>query len=107
MITKTLKLSEKEIQNMVISHLQIVGYYVQRLNAGGYKTQTGYVKGVAVGTPDIMAIKDGKCLFIEVKREGKDATVLQKLKMEELARYGAKCLVIHSLEELEKELLQS
>ncbi len=40
-------------------------------------------------------------LFIEVKKPGKVATDLQKVKMEELEGYGAKCVVATCIEDLE------
>jgi hypothetical protein len=83
------------------------------------KTGKNYrVRMADVGTPDIMAFKIGGCdpaewgggrdhvelLFIEVKQPKKNPTVFQSLKMKELESFGARCLVIHSLEELESQL---
>jgi hypothetical protein len=98
---------EKDIQKECINYLESQGYYVQRLNSGSFKTDTGFLRGVKAGTPDLMAFKKvsptyyyPKLLFIEVKRPKGILTDLQKAKMKELERYGAICFVIHSLEEL-------
>ncbi len=69
-----------------------------------------------VGTPDLMCFKsvlftDGVHIvqnphtisyFIEVKRPKKVPTIHQEHKMAELEEYGAKCIVVHSVEELEQ-----
>lgn len=114
---------EKHIQQQLIHYLKLKGYYVQRMNSGAmmaHSTKTGKnyrVRMADVGTPDIMAFKrfefedgygcatsDMNLLFIEVKQPGKKPTVLQSLKMKELESFGARCLVIHSIEELESQL---
>ena len=45
----------------------------------------GYGKS---GVPDIVACLDGKFIAIEVKREGKEPTVLQTRMIEEIAKAG-------------------
>lgn len=92
------------------------GYYCQRLNSGmipmGEGRSRRMIRLVKSGTPDVMAFKhyelDGedftKLLFIEVKRPGKKPTPLQTAKMEELEEYGARCIVAHSVEELQAQL---
>ncbi len=76
------------------------------------------IRMTKAGTPDIMAFKmvsvttmirpehqltveSLRPLFIEVKRPGKKPTPLQQMKMEELESFGARCLVAHSVEEVE------
>lgn len=98
---------EKDIQKECINYLESKGFYVQRLNSGGYKMAGGFVHGVKAGTPDIIAFKKvsptycyPKLLFIEVKRPKGILTDEQSAKIKELERYGAICFVIHSIEEL-------
>ena len=103
---------EHQLQTLLINYLTGHGYYVQRLNAGKYPMGEGrnrrFVQGVAVGTPDIIAFKDihgsVDLMFIEVKVPGNKPTLLQTIKMQELEEHGAKCYVIHSLEELEEKM---
>lgn len=106
----TIQATESQIQHAVIGYLRMRGYYVQRLNAGNYSLgKAGYVKGVAAGTPDVMAFKK-RCihhnedhadiLFVEVKRPGKKPTPLQKAKMEEMEDFGARCMVATSIDDL-------
>lgn len=109
---------EHGTQQQIINYLKYKGWYVLRLNSGRYSVGEGrnrrYIMGQEKGTPDIAAFKpfwledeNNKAavslLFIEVKREGNKPTELQLAKMRELEEYGAQCLVIHSLEELQKE----
>lgn len=120
-ITK-LPVSERSIQNSIIEYLQLKGWYVHRINSGmipmSYKGKQRMIR-LGSGMPDLMAFKENlvpvtqalplkinslKLLFIEVKIPGKDATPIQKAKMEELEVHGARCLTIHSLEELQTEL---
>jgi hypothetical protein len=68
------------------------------------------------GTPDLMAFrplihtnvdcgrKTIDLIFIEVKVPGNKPTILQQEVMKELEEYGARCLVIHSVDELEELL---
>ena len=108
---KSLQPTEKEIQDNIIEYLRRKKWYVQRLNSGVYRLEKSLVRGVAAGTPDVMAFKRWgygdnahvHLLFVEVKRPGKKATPLQLSKMSELARYGAKCLVATCIEDLQKE----
>jgi hypothetical protein len=111
---KLVKPRESDIQNECIAYLEKQGYYVQRLNAGGYKMGNAFVHGVKAGTPDIMAFKkylstDGvhkvqvpfiDLVFVEVKRPGGIVSKLQEVKMDELTQYGARCFVVYSVEEL-------
>jgi hypothetical protein len=108
------KVTEHQIQREIMVYLRMMGYYVQRLNSGKFSAGEGrskrFIMGVATGTPDLMAFKwcedEPNCgkgahlLFVEVKRPGKKATDIQKAKMEELERYGARCLVATSIEDL-------
>lgn len=106
--------SEHSIQNEVIGYLRMKGYYVQRMNSGKYSVGEGasrrFIQGAEAGTPDVMAFgdryKNGEVdvLFIEVKRPKNKPTPLQTAKMKELEEYGARCLVVHSVEELENQL---
>ena len=117
-------LTEKQIQDQIIQYLRMKHFYVQRLNAGQFEMGEGksrrFIKGVATGTPDLMAFKTRSIevhfervyfidlVFVEVKRPGlgkkSEPTPLQEMKMEELTGYGARCIVAHSIEEMEVQL---
>jgi Holliday junction resolvase len=69
---------ESQIQSKVITELERKGYYVIKL-----------IQTNKNGIPDLMAIKDGKVVFIEVKVPGKKPKVLQAYRHAELKKYGA------------------
>lgn len=114
--------TEHQIQDQIIQLLGMRGYYVQRMNSGAMFTGEGrnrrMVRMNKAGTPDIMAfapkhfsvnkewapVELVDLLFIEVKRPGKKPTELQRMKMEELESFGARCIVAHSVEEMEAAL---
>lgn len=101
-------------------YLRMTGWYVMRLNSGKFAIGEGagrrFVVGQDAGTPDLVAFKmhhsfssDHACnhvrlVFIEVKRPGNKPTPTQLAKMEELRRYGARCFVATSLEDVQREL---
>ena len=68
---------EKNIQTKIKKKLELEGYFVTKL----IKTSTN-------GIPDLLAIKDGKATFIEVKQPTGVLSELQKLRIKELERYG-------------------
>lgn len=113
-----LKISEHQIQTQIINYLKYKGWFTMRLNSGKYSVGEGkskrFIMGQDAGTPDIMAFRNKgvgtnnikklcELVFIEVKVLGNKPTALQMAKMKELEEHGAKCLVIHSIEELQAE----
>lgn len=108
---------EHQIQQEIINYLKFRGWYVMRLNSGRmpytYKGKQKFMMLAEKGTPDILAFKkaiwdgefegDAELYFIEVKRQGNKPTALQLAKMRELEEYGAQCICVHSLEELQRE----
>lgn len=113
------KISEHQIQNSIINYLRYKQYIVERMNSGAMRQRDSrgkqyIIRMHSVGTPDIMAFKrvlietpDHESyyktilLFIEVKVPGNSPTRMQSIKMQELTEHGARCYVIHSLEELQ------
>lgn len=53
---------------------------------------------------DVIRHQKPDLLFVEIKRPKNKPTPLQTAKMKELEEYGARCLVVHSVEELENQL---
>ncbi len=92
---------ERAIQADIIAYLRLKQYHVLRLNSGALPNAQGRpVHMLPAGTPDVLAIKDGRALFVEVKRPGNKPTALQQAMMETLRGYGARCLVATSVEDL-------
>jgi len=73
-------MTEQQIQTKIKKKLQEQGYFVTKL----IKTSTN-------GIPDLLAIKDGKATFIEVKRQSGILSPLQELRISELKKHG--CIV--------------
>ena len=71
-------MTEQQIQTKIKRKLIERGWYVTKL----IKTSTN-------GIPDLLAIKYGKAMFIEVKREGGKLSPIQELRIEELKSAGA------------------
>lgn len=119
-LPKELQPSEHQIQAQLMQYLRSIGYYTMRLNSGRFSVGEGssrrFINGQDAGTPDIVAFKgvmdhsvpNGirriELLFVEVKRPKGKVTPLQSAKMKELEEYGARCVVAHSIEELQSVL---
>lgn len=71
-------MTEQQIQTKIKKKLQERGWFVTKL----IKTSTN-------GIPDLLAIKYGKAMFIEVKRENGKLAPLQQMRLEELTEAGA------------------
>ena len=119
--------TEHSIQNLIKNYMQLKGWYCMRLNSGkipmtDWKGKKRMIWMGETGTPDLMCFKafptkkqnkeigfsenyvlGVKLLFIEVKRKGNKPTLLQKMKMDELREFGAKCIVATGIEDLESE----
>jgi len=85
--------TEAKIQSQIISYLEKKGYYVVKI-----------IQSNKNGWPDLQALKDGKLVFIEVKREKGIVSELQKFRHKELAKYGFKTIIAHNINELENGL---
>jgi len=52
------------------------------------------------GVPDLLCLRGGRAVFLEVKQPGKRPTKLQEARMNEIERYaGVPCHVVTSAEE--------
>ena len=71
-------MTEQQIQTKIKKKLQAQGWFVTKL-----------IKTSTKGIPDLLAIKNGKAMFIEVKRENGKLAPLQQMRLEELIQAGA------------------
>lgn len=85
---QTLKkiIPEQKVQTKIIKQLEAEGYYVLKL-----------VKTNKNGIPDLLAIKNNECLFIEVKREDGKLSEVQKYRLNELKEKGIKAVVAYGI----------
>ncbi|MGL5798445.1 MAG: VRR-NUC domain-containing protein [Cetobacterium sp.] len=107
-------LSEIEIQGMLIDYLMILEnrgtLFFQRTNNNAiYDTKSSKfrraAKGQKKGFPDIMVIKDGRTIGIEVKAENGRQSEHQKEIEHLFKKNGAEYYIVRSLKEL-KEILK-
>jgi len=92
---------ESTIVASIVRMAERNGWYATKLHGGPMQK---------AGLPDLLMLKDGKAVFLEVKRPGKgkasDATPLQQRRMEEIQRRGGcKCFVVHDVAEAESALV--
>lgn len=64
-------MTEHDVQNAIRMKLSELGYAVFRINTGKFKLTDGrwFDVGVPKGFSDLVAVKDGKVYFLEVKTE--------------------------------------
>ena len=85
--------SESIIQREIIRHLEGEGWFVLKL-----------IQTNKNGIPDLLAIRQGETIFVEVKMEGAKARPLQNYRLKELQNYGVNSFVAHSIEEVKKKI---
>ena len=73
---------ESKIQSKIIKKLELNGYFVIKLISTNKN-----------GIADILALKDGKTIFIEVKQPTGVLSELQKLRIKQLSDLGFECKV--------------
>lgn len=74
---------ESNIQNNITKRYEKEGWFVVKL-----------IKTTKNGIPDLMCLRNGITLFIEVKRPGKEPGTLQKFRHEELRKQGFEVLIL-------------
>lgn len=70
---------EKTITNAIMKTAKSEGWWVMKVHGGAYQMS---------GIPDILAIKAGRAVFLEVKQPGKAPTPLQEQRMHEIRTVG-------------------
>jgi len=75
-------MKESKIQSKIIKRLEKEGWEVIKL-----------IRTSMIGIPDLMALKDGKCKFIEVKQTIGILSEIQKLRIKQLKSRGFEVLV--------------
>ena len=89
-------MTENEIQTQIRMRLQYSGWYVIRHQQG-----MGSLKGLS----DLSAIKDGRTVYIEVKKPGGVQSQYQKNFQEEIEAHGGQYILAKSVDDI-KELIE-
>lgn len=94
--------TEHDVQNEIRLALSKQGYCVFRINSGKVKTDDGrwFDVGVPKGFSDLLAIRNGKAYFIEVKNEVGRPTDEQLNFIKQMqTRYGCRAGIARSVED--------
>lgn len=81
---------ESKIQTSIKNHLQKKGWFITKL----IQTSTN-------GIPDLLCLKDGRVVFLEIKQPGKNPTELQLFRIEQLKKNGFETIVATSKKDIE------
>ena len=87
-----LSIKESDIRKQVRDFLQVKGWYVVYFLAG---------LGVFPGLSDMAAIKNGKILWIEIKKPGGKQSEKQKIFQEQIELHGGEYIIATCIEDLE------
>lgn len=82
---------EKNIVAAILRALRERGYWAVKLHGGPYQV---------AGLPDVLAIKDGRAAWVEVKQPGERATPIQEATIEKLRQAGCLAFVATSANEV-------
>lgn len=83
--------SESSIVASIVRLAKLQGWWVMKIHGGPYQLS---------GVPDLLCLKHGHAMFLEVKQPGRYATAIQRKRMNEIEKEGgAVCHVVHSKEE--------
>lgn len=95
-------MNEHSIQNAIRLKLSDLGYAVFRINSGKVRTADGrwFDTGVPKGFSDLIACKDGKIYFLEVKTETGKASPEQLNFISVMRdRYGCTADIVRSVDD--------
>lgn len=82
---------ESAIVAAIVRVAKARGWWVMKIHGGPYQL---------AGVPDLLCLKGGRAMFLEVKQPGKKATEIQARRMNEIeTQGGAVCHVVTSKEE--------
>jgi Holliday junction resolvase len=82
---------ESKIQSSIRTHLERQGWFVTKL----LQTSTN-------GIPDLMALRQGKVVFIEVKQPGRKPSPLQEYRIGQLRKEGFEVIIATSKKDVEQ-----
>lgn len=81
---------ESQIQSKIKAQLEKKGYLVIKL-----------IQTTLNGIPDLMALKNGTTIFIEVKRPNNKPTPLQSYRHQQLLKQGFQTIIATSIKDTE------
>jgi len=89
---------ESSIVTAIVRVAESLGWWTMKIHGGPYQL---------AGVPDLLCLKAGRAVWLEVKQPGKKPTPIQVRRMAEIeAKGGARCHVVTSKEQA-RTLLES
>lgn len=92
-------MTEGQIQKQAIELLKLSGYLVFRLNSGRARNN---IRLCPPGTPDLLAVKQGRVLWIEMKKPGGVLSESQVDMITALMNHGQEVAVVSGILELQE-----
>lgn len=86
---------ERTIVAKVIAQAKSLGFWATKIHGNAF---------TLAGTPDVLAIRDGRAYWMEVKRPGESPTRIQLHRMRELETAGCRVAVVFSASDARKFL---
>jgi Holliday junction resolvase len=83
-------MKESTIQSKIAKRLRENGWLVTKL-----------IQTSMNGIPDLMAIRRGNVIFLEIKKPGEDASELQKYVIDNINKAGCFSAVVRSVEDVD------
>jgi len=101
-----MKLKETDLIKLICDYLEAKGEFFYRNNTGGFRTETGhFYRYGAVGSPDIIIVKNGKYIGVEAKVGKNKMSPAQMTFAENLIDAGGKYILVRdNLDDLILEL---
>lgn len=92
---------EHDLQNKIRLELSKIGWTTFRTNVGKVKLADGrfFDTGLPPGFSDLLALKDGKTVFIEVKKPGGKPSKAQKNFIEQMKKNGFNAGIVYSVDD--------
>lgn len=96
---------ESELQSAIVAYLQGLGFYTMQTFLG---SKRGGSVWMHKGLPDLICIRSGRVLFLEVKRPEKDskATPEQLETHEAIRQQGGTCEIVRSIMDVHELLIR-
>lgn len=108
---KRYNMKEHALQNAIEDYLVLKNWLVIRINSGAVKTDNGFFRcykviakncNMTAGISDLIAMKNSKVLFIEVKTDKGKQTEFQKEFQKVCEKFNQTYLIIRNIDELIK-----
>lgn len=95
-------MTEHDLQNLIRIELSKKGWITFRINVGKVKMHDGrwFDTGLPPGFSDLMALKNGRTIFIEVKAKKGKPSKVQLNFIEQMKKNGFVAGIVYSMEDV-------